>query len=204
MSSSFRKALIALLVAVCFFAVGRMVWTYYDFLRARKTEEAERSRKDELIKSLLERMEVSICLIGLLVPRVRKRPIGKVGGVSSGGSAPAVEVWRACTTCNEGYSPLVTRVDVTDPNGNVRRVNFGPTGYTTSETYALGKPEQQTYTYAYYADNLLQSVTDPLGRVVSYNYDANGNITSMTQLRDTTTQRFRDSSPKIQAGFSVA
>src|SRR6266571_5247137 len=49
----------------------------------------------------------------------------------------------------------------------------------------LGKPEQQTYTYTYYADNLLQSVTDPLGRVTSYSYDANGNVTSITRLSGT-------------------
>jgi RHS repeat-associated protein len=102
-----------------------------------------------------------------------------------GGSATGVLTFRACSTCSEGYNPLVTRVDVTDPNGNVRRLNFGPTGYTTSVTYALGKSEQQTYTYAYYADNLLQSITDPLGRMTSYTYDANGNLTSTTQLSGT-------------------
>jgi YD repeat-containing protein len=57
MSPSLRKALIALLLAVCFFAVGRVVWTYYDFLRAKRGE-AERGRKDELIvKSLLDRRD---------------------------------------------------------------------------------------------------------------------------------------------------
>ena len=70
--------------------------------------------------------------------------------------------------------------DILPPN-----LQDGPTGYTTSEIYALGKPEQQTYTYAYFADNLLQSVTDPIGRVTSYNYDANGNTTSITQLSGT-------------------
>jgi RHS repeat-associated protein len=66
-----------------------------------------------------------------------------------------------------------------------RRVHFGQTGYKTSETFALNLPEQQTYTYTYYADNLLQSVTDALGRVTSYNYDANGNVTSITRLSGT-------------------
>jgi RHS repeat-associated protein len=110
-----------------------------------------------------------------------------VAGASGppGGSAAAVLAFRACSTCSEGYNPLVTQVDVTDPNGNGRRVNFGPSGYTTSVTYALGKPEQQTYAYTYYADNLLQAVTDPLGRVTSYAYDANGNLTSITKLSGT-------------------
>jgi RHS repeat-associated protein len=102
-----------------------------------------------------------------------------------GGSASAVMAFRTCSTCSEGYNPLVTQVDVTDPNGNVKRVQFGPTGYTTSVTYALGRPEQQAYAYAYYADNLLQSVTDPLGRVTTYSYDAFGNATSTVQLSGT-------------------
>ena len=102
-----------------------------------------------------------------------------------GGSAAAVLAFRACSTCSEGFNPLVTQVDVTDPNGNVKRVKFGSTGYTTSVTYALGKPEQQAYAYTYYADNLLQSVTDPLGRVTTYSYDAFGNANSIVQLSGT-------------------
>jgi RHS repeat-associated protein len=112
-------------------------------------------------------------------------PYFVMGGISPGGSSSQVMTFRSCSTCSAGYNPLLTQVDVTDPNGNVKRVKFGPTGYTTSTTYALGKPEQQTYTYTYYADNLLQTVTDPLGRVTSYVYDANGNLTSVTQLSGT-------------------
>ena len=51
--------------------------------------------------------------------------------------------------------PLVAQVDVTDPRGYVRRVVFA-SGYITSDTHALGQPEQQTVTYDYYSDNLLQ------------------------------------------------
>ncbi len=113
-------------------------------------------------------------------------PYALTGAVAPGGtSASATMTFRGCTTCTAGYSPLVTQVDVTDPNNNVHRVTFGPTGYKTSDIYALGKPEQQTYTYTYYADNLLQSVTDPLGRVTRYSYDANGNVTSITRLSGT-------------------
>lgn len=107
------------------------------------------------------------------------------GSLPSGGSAAAVMAFRGCSSCGEGYNPLITQVDVTDPNGNIKRVQFGPTGYTSSVTYAFGKPEQQTYTYRYYSDNLPQSVTDPLGRVTSYVYDANGNVTSVTKLSGT-------------------
>ena len=97
----------------------------------------------------------------------------------------AIITFRGCTTCSEHFQPLFSQVDVTDPNGNVRRVKFGNNGYTSSVTYALGKPEEQTYSFAYYADNLLKSVTDPFGRVTSYVYDANGNLTSTTQLSGT-------------------
>ncbi|HKV94283.1 MAG TPA: kelch repeat-containing protein [Candidatus Angelobacter sp.] len=64
--------------------------------------------------------------------------------------------------CTAGYMSLVAQVDVTDPRGYVRRVTFDDTGYMTSDTHALGQPEQQTVTYSYYADNLPRSVTDPL------------------------------------------
>jgi len=57
MSPSLRKTFIALLLIICFVAVGRVARTYYDFLRTGKTEEAGRRRKDELIKSLLERQD---------------------------------------------------------------------------------------------------------------------------------------------------
>jgi RHS repeat-associated protein len=87
--------------------------------------------------------------------------------------------------CQEGYMPLVAQVDVTDPRGYVRRVVFGPTGYATSDTHALGQPEQQTVTYAYYSDNLSQSITDSLGRVTSFDYDNIGNTTRVTRLDGT-------------------
>jgi RHS repeat-associated protein len=107
------------------------------------------------------------------------------GASSPGGSTGAVMTFRACTTCSEGYNPLVTQVDVTDPNGNIRRVNFNSAGYTTSDTRALGKPEEQTFTYTYSADNLLQTVTDPLGRVTTFTYDPYGNTTSVQRLSGT-------------------
>jgi len=55
----------------------------------------------------------------------------------------------------------------------------------TSDIHALGQPEQQTYTYAYYSDNLVQSVTDPLGRVTTVDYDSLGNLISITRLSGT-------------------
>jgi RHS repeat-associated protein len=88
-------------------------------------------------------------------------------------------------TCATGYLGLVSQVDVTDPRGYVRRVMFGPAGYATSDILALGQPEQQTESYTYYSDNLLQSITDALGRVTSFDYDSLGNITRVTRLDGT-------------------
>lgn len=116
------------------------------------------------------------------------------GGGGGGGSS--VILGNGCWTatgfnrydsadCGEGYMPLVAQVDVTDPRGYIRRVIFNDTGYVTSDTRALGQPEQQTTTYDYYADNLLKSITDPLGRVTSFDYDRFGNTTRVTRLDGT-------------------
>ena len=56
----------------------------------------------------------------------------------------------------------------------------------TSDTRAVDQPEQQTTTYQYYPDNLLKSVTDPLGHVTSFVYDTNNNnVTQVTRLSGT-------------------
>lgn len=80
----------------------------------------------------------------------------------------------------------VTQTDVTDPRGNVERITFNARGYPSGHTFALGKPEQQAYTYERDpASNLLLSETDPLGRKTRYAYDTNGKTTSITRLADT-------------------
>lgn len=113
------------------------------------------------------------------------------GSVTSGTLFAQTNCWNGTSynrydpSCQEGYLPLVTQVDITDPRGYVRRVQFGPSGYITSDTHALGQPEQQTITYSYYADNSLKSVTDALGRTTSYDYDALGNRIRATQLDGT-------------------
>lgn len=85
-----------------------------------------------------------------------------------------------------GVNGKITQTDVTDPRGNVRRVTFNSNGYTLSQTPALGKPEQQTYSYERQSGtNLLLSVTDPLGRITSVSYDAMGNLASVTGLSGT-------------------
>lgn len=90
----------------------------------------------------------------------------------------------------------VTQTQVTDPNGNVRQVSFLPPplfasgfksgAFTSTETVALGKPEQQSFTYVRDAStNFLLSVTDPLNRRTTFAYDSMGNRTAMTKLAGT-------------------
>ena len=80
----------------------------------------------------------------------------------------------------------ITQTDVTDPRGNVRRVIFNSSGYILSDTRALGKPEQQTYSYERQpGTNLILGVTDPLSRTTSFTYDAMGNLASITRLSGT-------------------
>lgn len=80
----------------------------------------------------------------------------------------------------------VVQTNVTDPNGNVEQASFNADGYVTSDTFAVGKPEQQTVTYTRQpGSGLLQSATDGLGRTMSYTYDSMGNITSLTRLAGT-------------------
>lgn len=80
----------------------------------------------------------------------------------------------------------VTQTDVTDPRGTVRRVAFNSKGYTLSETFGVGKPEVQTYTYDRQSGtNLLLNVTDSLSRRTDLAYDAMGNVISITRLSGT-------------------
>jgi YD repeat-containing protein len=64
-------------------------------------------------------------------------------------------------------------------------VIFNQYGYTSSDTFAYGKPEQETTTYTYSPDNLKLSQSDQLGRVTTYSYDVNANPTSVTWLSGT-------------------
>jgi RHS repeat-associated protein len=80
----------------------------------------------------------------------------------------------------------ITQVDVTHPAGDVRRVTYGAARYLTSDTWALGQPEQQTTTVTRESgSNLLLSVTDALSRQTSYTYDTSGNVTAVTELAGT-------------------
>lgn len=85
-----------------------------------------------------------------------------------------------------GTNGKVAQTEVTDPRGNVRRAIFNASGYRASDTYAVGKPEQQVFTYERDpATNKLISVTDPLGRKTAYAYDAKGNVAQVTHRAGT-------------------
>lgn len=80
----------------------------------------------------------------------------------------------------------VTQTKVTDPLGIVRQVTFNSSGYTLTDTYAVGKPEQQAYTYTRDAtSNFVLTATDALGRETTYAYDSKGNMTTVIQLAGT-------------------
>lgn len=76
----------------------------------------------------------------------------------------------------------VIQTNVTHERGDVRRITYNANGYPLTHTSALGKPEQQTITYVRNADNLVTKMTDPLGRVTTYEYDTRGNVTKVTRL----------------------
>jgi RHS repeat-associated protein len=83
-------------------------------------------------------------------------------------------------------SGKVIQTDVTDPRGFVQRLTFNATGYILTETFALGQPEQQTFTYTRESgSNAPLSMTDALGRQTAYTYDAKKNMTSVTRLAGT-------------------
>jgi RHS repeat-associated protein len=80
----------------------------------------------------------------------------------------------------------VAQTDYTDARGNVRRVVFNTDGYSVTDIYGLGKPEQQTYIYERQpGTNLILSSTDNLGRKMAYTYTPAGNLASVTNLAGT-------------------
>lgn len=77
----------------------------------------------------------------------------------------------------------VTRTDVTDPRGNVKRVTFGTLGYKSSVTNAYGTTLAKTRTYERDpVSGLVTAEIDALGRRTEYVRDTMGNITKRTIL----------------------
>ena len=84
---------------------------------------------------------------------------------------------------------VITKAEVTNPRGFVRRVEFNTTGQIIRNTLALGTPEEQVTDYERQAaTNLLLSVTDalevtpPVKRKTAYTYDTKGNMLTATRM----------------------
>jgi RHS repeat-associated protein len=77
-------------------------------------------------------------------------------------------------------STYVSQVNVTLPDNSVRSLLFNSAGYVTDDRRAFGLSIQENTSYIRNANNLVTSMTDPLGRQTSYTYDGLGNVTSVT------------------------
>ncbi len=96
------------------------------------------------------------------------------------------------------FTPLTS---ITDANGNVTSLVFGPNPYPITQiidpvgrslnlTYdgsnriiSIVDPIGRTVTYTYNAQGTLGTVTDPLGGVTAYEYDAQNRLTKVTDPR---------------------
>ena len=80
---------------------------------------------------------------------------------------------------------LSTQVDVTKPNGSIRRVAFHSSGHPLSDTYALGTPLQKTMTYERDSVGFITAAIDALGRRTERGYDSDKHVISVTRLAGT-------------------
>ncbi|MBA8890004.1 YD repeat-containing protein, partial [Dokdonella fugitiva] len=81
---------------------------------------------------------------------------------------------------------LSTQVDVTRPNGTVRRVTFHASGYPLTDTDAFGTSLQRTVTYERDSIGFVTAFTDALNRRTELGYDSDKHVTSLTTLAGTT------------------
>ena len=80
----------------------------------------------------------------------------------------------------------VIETDMTNPRGYVVDLTFDPNGYSSTETWAAGQPEQQVINYNRDpVTALLNSTTDQLGRTTAYTYDRKANVLSVTEMAGT-------------------
>jgi RHS repeat-associated protein len=80
----------------------------------------------------------------------------------------------------------VAQTNVTDPRGYLRTVTYNSDGFPTSNTFAVGMPEQQTITFSVQqGTGFLLSSTDALNRTTAYSYDSMADVTSVTRLYGT-------------------
>ncbi len=80
----------------------------------------------------------------------------------------------------------VTQATLTDQRGYIRQTTFNSSGFTLTNTLAVGTPQQQATTYNRDSStNLVLGVTDALSRTTAYTYDSLGNTLSITRLSGT-------------------
>ena len=115
-------------------------------------------------------------------------------------------------TTSFGYNSVGDVTSVTDPNTNqstylfdserrqTQQMTPSPFNYVTQLAYDSndnltskqrqigGSPNWQTYNMAYFANNKLQSVTDPLGYVTAFNYDNMNRPWQATDAQSRTTK----------------
>ena len=87
---------------------------------------------------------------------------------------------------NVTATDMVDPRDIVVPGQTTCHMTFSPSGFLTSDTWAVGRLEQQETTYDRDPDtNLVNSKTDTLNRTTAYTYDALANVTSVTSLYGT-------------------
>ena len=84
----------------------------------------------------------------------------------------------------------VTRSETTDPRGQVTRADYDADGAMTTETRALGTPQQQITTFELNGPGgNASAIVDPLNRRTELGYDTAGNSTGITELAGTAAAR---------------
>lgn len=91
-------------------------------------------------------------------------------------------VWQFAYTTS---GSLVTQTTVTDPQGHKQTTRFNGIGYDLGRTDGQG---QSSATTRDATTNLAQATTDSLGRKTTYEYDASGNVTKITDPNNQVTR----------------
>lgn len=88
---------------------------------------------------------------------------------------------------------------VTGPDGQVTRLDYDAAGQLTAITAppAFAGAAAQVVQFAYDAEGNLSSVTDAGGKVTSYSYDASGNVTRIDDPNLNTVKRWYDSGNRL-------
>lgn len=92
------------------------------------------------------------------------------------------------------YEPDFNQLtQITDPEGNITRIDYDANGNPVKITDPLNKQQQFTYN----AQGLLLTRTDQNGQVTRWTYDSNGNIATVTDAEGNKTTLSRDAAGNI-------